>query len=78
MLSIEQDSTERNRKDSEARRIRAIRRKRMESGRSYVTVDLPVELIELVDQVKSTRRLVGRAPVVEEALREYLTKHDRA
>jgi len=64
-------------KEAEARRLRALRRARMDAGRTFVTVDLPVELIELVDQVKKGRRLAGRAPVIEEALKEYLTKQHR-
>jgi len=76
MAVVEHDFIDRaSFKKAEAKRLREIRRKRMDAGRQYVTVDLPVDLIELMDRHKAERRLVGRAPIIEDALKEYIAKH---
>lgn len=76
MLAAEQDDVER--KQANARKIKNIRARQVASGRTYVNVHLPTDLVEACDKLKDERRLIGRGVVIEEALREYLTKKDRA
>jgi len=59
-------------------RVTALRRRRQQQGRSYVTVELPKEIVEFIDRLKTERRLIGRTRVIEEALREFIKKHERA
>lgn len=56
-------------------RYKAHRKRRLEAGRAFVTVDLPVEIVEFIDRIKSERRHWGRAPIVEDAMRDYIEKH---
>lgn len=76
MLAAEHDDVER--RQANARKIKNVRARHIASGRSYVYVHLPTELVEACDRLKDERRLIGRGVVIEEALREYLTKNDRA
>lgn len=62
-------------RSSNAELMNRLRKKRMAEGRIYVHLDLPAELIEKCDALKERRRLVGRSPIIEEALREYIAKH---
>ena len=70
--------------DKEAQRkidrafVAKSRAKRIQSGRVFVHLDLPAEFVEKCDQLKQERRVVGRSVIIEEALKEYLSKHQGA
>lgn len=79
MLANEQNDAKREkRKEIHARKVKGIRDRHIAAGRTYVHVHLPAELVEAADKLKEQRHLIGRSHVIEEALREYLTKQDRA
>ncbi|ODT74356.1 MAG: hypothetical protein ABS76_37260 [Pelagibacterium sp. SCN 64-44] len=52
-------------------KVAAHRARLREAGRTYVTADLPDELIREVDRIKVERR-VKRAEIIEAAVRSYI------
>jgi len=73
MLAASPDTEEQRRRNAEM--VSRLRKKRIAEGRTYVHLDLPAELVERCDALKEQRRLAGRAPIIEEALKEYFAKH---
>lgn len=73
MLAASPDTEEQRRRNAEM--VSRLRKKRIAEGRAYVHLDLPAELVERCDALKEQRRLAGRAPIIEEALKEYFAKH---
>lgn len=57
---------------STAQRVVAHRERRRAAGRQVMTIDLPGDLVEAIDQIKEERGFRGRTPVLEEALRAYV------
>jgi metal-responsive CopG/Arc/MetJ family transcriptional regulator len=43
-----------------------------------VNVDLPGDLVEVVDRLKEAQGVKSRAPIIEEALRFYIENAPRA
>lgn len=59
-------------------RLIAHRERRRAAGRVLVTTDLPGDLVALVDRTKEERGASARAAIIEEALRFYFEKQQRA
>ncbi len=65
-------------KPSSRERVAAFRQRRRATGRVLVSTDLPGDLIAAVDQIKQERGVSSRTPIIEEALRFYIDKQQRA
>jgi metal-responsive CopG/Arc/MetJ family transcriptional regulator len=65
-------------KSSSRERVAAFRQRRRATGRVLVSTDLPGDLIAAVDQIKQERGVSSRTPIIEEALRFYIDKQQRA
>lgn len=65
-------------KPSSRERVAAFRQRRRATGRVLVSTDLPGDLIAAVDQLKQERGVSSRTPIIEEALRFYIDKQQRA
>jgi hypothetical protein len=59
-------------------RVVAHRERRRAAGSILVTVDLPGEIVEAVDQLKKVSGARSRAPIIVEALRLLIEKETRA
>lgn len=59
-------------------RVVAHRERRRAAGLVLVNVDLPGDLVEVVDRLKVAGGLKSRAPIIEEALRFYIENAPRA
>ena len=57
---------------STTQRVVAHRERRRAAGHILVTVDLPGELVEAMDQLKEANGVRSRAPIIAEALRFYI------
>jgi len=65
--------TEKIRKDVAAHRARQAA-----AGRVALNTYVPSDLVEAIDQIKERRGVLGRAPIIEEALRLLIEKETRA
>lgn len=61
--------TEKIRKDVAAHRARQLA-----AGRIALTTYVPTDLLAQIDKIKEQRGALGRAPIIEEALRFYIEK----
>lgn len=59
-------------------KVAAHRARQLAAGRIAVNTYLPGELIAIVDRIKEERGASSRAPIIEEALRFYIEKQQRA
>ncbi|WP_337738521.1 ribbon-helix-helix protein, CopG family [Sinorhizobium meliloti] len=59
-------------------RVSAHRERLRAAGRIYVNTDLPADLVECLDKIKTQRGAASRAQLVEEALRLFIEKETRA
>jgi len=59
--------SERIRKDVAAHRARQLA-----AGRIALTTYVPTDLLAQIDKIKEQRGVLGRAPIIEEALRLYM------
>ena len=59
-------------------RVVAHRERRRAAGLVLVNVDLPGDLVEVVDRLKEAQGVKSRAPIIEEALRFYIENAPRA
>jgi len=66
-------STEKIRKDVAAHRARQAA-----AGRVALNTYVPGDLIEAIDRIKEQRGVLGRAPIIEEALRLFIEQQQRA
>lgn len=66
-------STEKIRQDVAAHRARQAA-----AGRVALNTYVPGDLIEAIDRIKEQRGVLGRAPIIEEALRFYIEQQQRA
>ena len=66
LLRMKRDS-ERIRKDVAAHRARQLA-----AGRIALTTYVPTDLLAQIDKIKEQRGVLGRAPIIEEALRLYI------
>ncbi len=66
LLRMKRDS-ERIRKDVAAHRARQLA-----AGRIALTTYVPTDLLAQIDKIKEQRGVLGRAPIIEEALRFYI------
>ncbi|WP_232831714.1 ribbon-helix-helix domain-containing protein [Pseudogemmobacter bohemicus] len=57
-------------------RVIAHRERRRAAGEVLVTVDLPGELVKAIDQLKEAKGVRSRAPIIAEAVRFYIEKHE--
>ncbi len=55
-------------------RVAALRARREAAGMARVWADLPGELVAQLDRVKEQKGVQSRAPIIEEALRDYFEK----
>lgn len=53
-------------------KVAAHRQRLRDAGRIYVTTDLPIDLIDCLDKVKTARGAASRAQLIEEALRLFI------
>ena len=63
---------ERARKDVAAHRARQLA-----AGRIALTTYVPTDLLAQIDKIKEQRGVLGRAPIIEEALRLLIEKQHR-
>ena len=68
LLSMKRN-TEKIRKDVAAHRARQLA-----AGRIALTTYVPTDLLAQIDKIKEQRGELGRAPIIEEALRFYIEK----
>lgn len=58
--------------------VAAHRARQLAAGRVLLNTYVPGELIAAIDQIKEQRGASARAPIIEEALRFYIEKQQRA
>jgi len=61
-----------------AERVTAHRARLREAGRVYVSTDLPTDLVDCLDKIKTARGMASRAQLFEEALRLLIEKETGA
>lgn len=59
-------------------RVSAHRERLRAAGRTYVSTDLPTDLVDCLDRIKTERGLPSRAQLFEQVLREFVEKEMRA
>ena len=59
-------------------KVAAHRQRLREAGRIYVNTDLPVDLVDCLDKIKTERGMASRAQLFEEVLRLFVEKEMRA
>ena len=59
-------------------KVAAHRQRLREAGRIYVSTDLPTDLVDCLDKIKSERGLASRAQVFELALKAFVENEMRA
>jgi metal-responsive CopG/Arc/MetJ family transcriptional regulator len=59
-------------------RVSAHRERLRAAGRTYVSTDLPTDLVDCLDEIKTKRGAGSRAQLVEEALRLFIEKETGA
>lgn len=58
--------------------VAAHRQRQLAAGRALLNIYVPSELVAAIDRIKEQRGASARAPIIEEALRFYIEKHERA
>ncbi|MBO9177043.1 MULTISPECIES: ribbon-helix-helix protein, CopG family [unclassified Rhizobium] len=59
-------------------KVAAHRERLKAAGRIYVSTDLPVDLVDCLDKIKTERGMASRAQLFEEVLRLFVEKEMRA
>ncbi|OYR24910.1 hypothetical protein [Brucella grignonensis] len=59
-------------------KVAAHRERLKAAGRIYVSTDLPVDLVDCLDKIKTERGMASRAQLFEEVLRLFAEKEMRA
>ncbi|MFN3845213.1 MAG: hypothetical protein ACK4RZ_05230 [Paracoccaceae bacterium] len=59
-------------------KVAAHRQRLREAGRVYVHTDLPTDLVDCLDKIKSERGLASRAQIFELALKAFVDNEMRA
>ena len=59
-------------------KVAAHRQRLREAGRIYVNTDLPADLVDCLDKIKTERGLASRAQVFELALKAFVDNEMRA
>ncbi len=59
-------------------KVAAHRQRLREAGRIYVNTDLPADLVDCLDKIKTERGLASRAQVFEFALKAFIENEMRA
>lgn len=59
-------------------KVAAHRERLKAAGRIYVSTDLPIDLVDCLDKIKTERGMASRAQLFEEVLRLFVEKEMRA
>lgn len=59
-------------------RVSAHRERLKAAGRIYVNADLPTDLVDCLDRIKTERGLASRAQLFEQVLRAFVENEMRA